>query len=165
MLTYEKFTTEHIPFYYAWRNNPEIAIFDQSEFLRPMSYEEVHDWSMRMVEGTTYLIKQDDVPIGTCAFMNVDQRNRHAELSIVIGEAKQWGKGYGTQVMNQLLVWGFEGMNLERLYLRVFDFNARAIALYEKMGFKREGTMRKMVYRDGAYHDVHIYGLLRSEWK
>ncbi len=115
MLKFEKFTQEHIPTYYKWRNNEEIAIYDQSEFLRPRSYEEIEKWSERMVEGYTYLVSVDDVPIGTCALMNVDTRNRHAELSIVIGEKDYWSKGYGTGIMEKLLDWGFEGLNLRKL--------------------------------------------------
>ncbi len=164
MLKFEKFTQEHIPTYYKWRNNEEIAIYDQSEFLRPRSYEEIEKWSERMVEGYTYLVSVDDVPIGTCALMNVDTRNRHAELSIVIGEKDYWSKGYGTGIMEKLLDWGFEGLNLRKLYLHVFDFNERAINLYEKFGFQKEGTLKEMLYRNGEYRDVYAYGLFKEDY-
>lgn len=164
-LNFKKFTAEHIPAYYEWRNDPEVAIFDQSQFLRPMSFEEVETWSQIMVDGMTYVICDGEKSIGTCAFMNLDQRNRHAELAIVIGDKNYWGKGYGKDIMAQLIEWGFEGLNLHRLYLHVFDFNKRAIALYEKMGFVQEGRMREMLYRNGKYHDVLCYGLLKSELK
>jgi RimJ/RimL family protein N-acetyltransferase len=164
MLKFVKFEESHIPYYYTWRNDPEVAKYDQVEFLRPRAYSEIEAWSMRMVEGYTYLILDQDKPIGTCAIMHPDMRNRHAELSIVIGDRAYWSKGFGTLIMKQLLQWGFEGLNLERLYLHVFAFNTRAIGLYEKMGFTKEGTLRNMVYRDGQYHDVYAYGLLREEW-
>ena len=164
MLRYEKFTQAHIPIYYGWRNNPEVAIYDQSSFLRPMSFEEVEQWSLKMVEGLTFMIYEADVAIGICAFMHQDDRNRHAELSIVIGNQDYWSKGYGTSIMTTLLQWGFEELNLNRLYLHVFDFNIRAIGLYEKMGFIKEGTKREMLYRNGRYCDVFYYGLLRKEY-
>lgn len=164
MLSYKKFTEEHIPQYYEWRNDPEVAKFDQSVFLRPMSFEEVKEWSQRMVDGLSFIVFDDEKPIGTCAFMNLDDRNRHAELAIVIGDKNSWSKGYGTQIMKQLLEWGFEGLNLNRLYLHVFSFNDRAIGLYKKMGFKHEGSMRNMLYRDGMYHNFECYGLMRDEW-
>lgn len=164
MLKFIKFETEHISYYYNWRNDPSVAKFDQSEFLRPRSLSEIEAWSTRMVEGYTYLVLHNNKPIGTCAIMNPDMRNRHAELSIVIGDPTYWSKGFGTLIMKQLLEWGFEGLNLKRLYLHVFSFNERAIGLYEKMGFTKEGTLRNMVYRDSKYHDVYVYGLLRDEW-
>ena len=165
MLKFEKFTQEHIPIYYKWRNDETLAVYDQSEFLRPRSFEEIETWSQRMIEGYSYIISVDDTYIGTCALMNVNQRNRHAELAIVIGEKDYWSKGYGTQIMTQLLEWGFEGLNLRKLYLHVFSFNSRAIKLYEKMGFKKEGTLKEMLYRNGEYHDVYVYGLFKRDYQ
>lgn len=164
-LKFEKFTKEHIEQYYAWRNDPEVAYFDQSGFLRPLSFEEIEIWSERMVEGLTFMVFDDETPIGVCAYMSVDHRNRHGEISIVIGNKGYWSKGYGTEIMKHLLDWGFEGLNLHRVYLHVYAFNKRAIGLYKKVGFKYEGAMRDMVYRDGVYHDLEIYGILASEYR
>ena len=163
MLRYEKFTEKHIPIYYEWRNDESVAIYDQSEFFRPRSYEEIETWATRLVEGYTYIAYEGDTPIGTIALMNVDFRNRHAELAIVIGNKNYWSKGYGTQMMKKLLEMAFEGLNLNRVYLHVFSFNKRAINLYKKFGFKHEGTMRNMLYRNGKYHDTYIYGLHKQE--
>lgn len=163
-LRFEKFTQAHIATYYEWRNDPEVAIFDQSSFLRPMSFTEVETWAEIMVNGLTFMAYDGDTPIGTCAFMNLDQRNRHAELAIVIGNKDYWSKGFGTEIMKHLMNWGFEGLNLNRLYLHVFDFNTRAIGLYEKMGFVKEGSKRAMIYRHNRYCDLHVYGILKSEY-
>lgn len=165
MIQYEKFVEQHIPTYYKWRNDETVAVFDQSEFLRPRSYEEIEDWAQILVNGHTYIASVDGVYIGTIALMKVDERNRHAELAIVIGEKDYWSKGYGSQMMHTLLEYGFEGLNLERLYLHVFSFNERAIKFYEKFNFKHEGTLRNMLYRNGKYHDLLAYGLMRDEWQ
>ena len=165
MLRFEKFEEKHIPLYYEWRNDPEVAQFDQPGFVRPMGYDEVETWSARMVEGLSFITFDDEQALGTAAFMNLDERNRHAELAIVIGNKDYWGKGYGTKIMDQLLEWGFNGINLNRLYLHVFASNQRAINLYEKMGFKLEGRLREMLFENGEYADVLVYGLLRSEYK
>ena len=165
MIQYEKFVEKHIPTYYKWRNDETVAVFDQSEFLRPRSYEEIEDWAQILVNGHTYIASVDGVYIGTIALMKVDERNRHAELAIVIGEKDYWSKGYGSQMMHTLLEYGFEGLNLDRLYLHVFSFNERAIKFYEKFNFKHEGTLRNMLYRNGKYHDLLAYGLMRDEWQ
>lgn len=164
-LSFKKFSREDIPLYYSWRNDMEVAKFDQPGFLRPMSYEEVETWSERMVGGLTFLICVDDKPVGTCAFMNYDDRNRNAELALVIGDKSYWSQGVGTMALKELLKMGFDGLNLHKLYLHVFDFNKRAIGLYEKLGFKREGILRDMHFHEGKYEDVLYYGLLASEWR
>ncbi len=164
MLRFEKFSNKHIPLYYSWRNDPEVAQYDQSGFIRPMSFEEVEEWSQRMVEGLTFIAYDGEVPLGTCAFMNLDERNRHAELAIVIGNKDYWGKGFGTKIMKQLLDWGFYGLNLNRLYLHVFSTNKRAIALYEKMGFIKDGEMREMLFQNGEAVNLIAYGMLKDEY-
>jgi RimJ/RimL family protein N-acetyltransferase len=46
----------------------------------------------------------------------------------------------------------------------VFSYNKRAIALYEKLGFQREGVYREFLQRDGKRFDMYLYGILRREW-
>lgn len=164
-VTLRKFTQNDIELYYQWRNDLEVAQYDQPGFLRPMSYEEVEAWSQRMVDGLTFIICVDGEPVGTCAFMNCDDRNRNAELAIVIGNKSYWSKGVGVRALSILLEMGFYGLNYHKLHLHVFDFNKRAIGLYEKLGFVREGIKREMHFRNGKYEDVYFYGLLRSEWE
>lgn len=48
----------------------------------------------------------------------------------------------------------FREMNLHKVKVSVFDFNAAAIRCYEKCGFVREGVLRGEIFRDGAYRDV-----------
>jgi RimJ/RimL family protein N-acetyltransferase len=45
------------------------------------------------------------------------------------------------------------------------EFNDKAIALYEKCGFKKEGIFREFVLRDCKRYNLLLYGLLRSEWE
>lgn len=86
-------------------------------------------------------------------------------LSIAIGAPAQHGRGYGSEAMRLALRFGFHELNLRRLQLTVFSYNQRAIALYEKLGFQREGTFREFLVRDGQTHDMYLYGLLRREWE
>ena len=104
------------------------------------------------------------VPVGNCGFHKIDWRNRSAELGIFIGEKSYWSQGYGTEAMRLLLKHGFETLNLNRIFLRVFNSNLRAIRSYEKAGFIAEGKMRQAEFRRGAYKDVILMSVLRSEW-
>src|SRR5271156_3605857 len=103
--------------------------------------------------------------IGGISFNVIDWRNRSAVVGIVIGDKSLWGKGYGTDAMRVLLRLAFDKMNLHRVYLRVYAFNERAIASYEKCGFRREGVLREQRYHDGKYHDAIVMGLLESEYR
>jgi RimJ/RimL family protein N-acetyltransferase len=103
--------------------------------------------------------------IGGISFNVIDWRNRSAVVGIVIGDKSLWGKGYGTDAMRVLMRMAFDKMNLHRLGLHVFDYNTRAIASYEKCGFKREGVLREDHFARGKYHDTILMAILESEYR
>lgn len=165
-LEFEAFSQKHIATYYSWRTNPQIAQYDQPGFVRPMNFEAVETWCQKIIasdQGYTFFVKdkETDSYIGICALMNADMINRNAECSIVIGEPAYWGKGYGTVIMKQLISWAFNDLGLHKVYLHVFSFNTRAIALYEKLGFQLEGRHAQEVFINGAFTDILRYGLFR----
>ncbi|SIS80894.1 Acetyltransferase (GNAT) family protein [Kroppenstedtia eburnea] len=67
--------------------------------------------------------------------------------------------------MEILLRFIFEEMNLHKVKLEVFEFNPRAIRVYEKCGFRQEGRLREEIFRYGRYHDVLVMGLLQEEYR
>jgi RimJ/RimL family protein N-acetyltransferase len=88
-----------------------------------------------------------------------------AHVSIAIGERAYWGRGYGADALRLALRFGFDELNLHRVGTTVFSYNTRALALYEKLGFQREGVLREFLHRDGKRYDMYWYGLLRHEWE
>ena len=103
--------------------------------------------------------------IGGCGINHVDWKNRFCEIGIFIGDKSLWGKGFGTDAFGVLVNFAFAQMNLDKVKLRVYDFNQRGIKSYLKLGFVQEGVMRRELFRDGEYHDIIMMGLLREEWK
>ena len=67
--------------------------------------------------------------------------------------------------MDLILRFAFNELNLHRVQLTVFEYNDRAVAVYERLGFQREGVYREALYRDGVRYDMYLYGLLRREWE
>ena len=102
--------------------------------------------------------------IGNSSFFDFDWVARSAEVGIMLGDKTIWNQGYGTEVMTLLLRHGFETLNLNRVFLRVYSENKRAIRTYEKAGFVHEGRMRQAVYKRGTYNDVLFMSVLRDEW-
>jgi RimJ/RimL family protein N-acetyltransferase len=72
-------------------------------------------------------------------------------LSIVI-DAGWRGVGIGTQMVRAAQAWCVE-QGLAKLALAVFPDNARAIAVYERCGFEREGLRRRQYRVDGEFRD------------
>ncbi len=159
-----------LPAFVAWLNDPEVREFIM--LYSPLSNEQEERWFKGVLEQPTYNqplaieVREGDgwKPVGNCAFHVQDWRVRSAELGIFIGEKSCWGQGYGTEVMQLLLAYGFETLNLNRIYLRVYENNHRAIRAYEKAGFVHEGRMRQAEFRNGNYEDVLFMSVLSEEW-
>jgi RimJ/RimL family protein N-acetyltransferase len=103
--------------------------------------------------------------IGMMDLSDISWSHGVAWVAIGIGDEAQSGQGYGYEAMRLLLQFAFDELNLHRVQLTVFDYNQRAIRLYEKLGFTREGAFREFLQRDGQRHDMILYGLLRPEWE
>ena len=84
----------------------------------------------------------DDKLIGEMILDVVNWSGRDAFVGLGIGERENWGKGYGTDMMNVLLRFAFTEVNLCRVTLIVFDYNPRAIRSYASAGPTRESEAR-----------------------
>lgn len=109
--------------------------------------------------------REDDALIGFCELDGIEWNNGACGLGIGLSDPANWGKGFGREAMELLLRFAFHELNLHRVGLTVFSYNERAIALYESLGFVREGTERERLHRDGKRYGMHTYGLLRREWQ
>jgi RimJ/RimL family protein N-acetyltransferase len=73
--------------------------------------------------------------------------------------------GYATEAALIVLEYYFDEMRYQKCTVSVHANNDASIALHEKLGFTREGTLRRMVYTGGRYSDTHYYGLTNDEWE
>lgn len=99
--------------------------------------------------------------------MNLIIRNKiskSANIGIWIYEKRNWNKGFGTDAMKVALEFSFDYLNLNRIELSVYPSNTRAIRVYEKLGFKQVGQLRKSRFMNGEYKDVVLMDILKSEW-
>lgn len=110
-------------------------------------------------------VASDDRTVGYCQLKNIDPISQAAELQIRIGDASMQGKGAGTAAVQQLLHYGFDKLNLHRIYLQVFRSNVRAQRVYIKCGFLVEGVQREAVRIDDTFEDIVMMGILSGEQK
>lgn len=108
-----------------------------------------------------FVAENDDTILGFAVGIGGSvNRNRHS-ARIVIGVLQSyWNQGVGWELMQSLETWA-KGRNLHRLELTVMAHNARAIALYEKCGFEREGVKRDALRVEGKYvNEIYMSKLI-----
>ena len=104
-------------------------------------------------------------PVGRLDIERIDVRHRSAEVMLYIGETAAQGKGYGSDALAAACRYLFEQRSLHRIVLTVMAANARAIAVYERLGFRREGILRSHLWMDGGPVDEVVMSLLEGELK
>ncbi len=102
--------------------------------------------------------------IGGCGVNDFNSTSQTATIGIWLAEEYQ-GKGLGADTLRTLCRFIFDEMNAQKIKLTFFDYNEKGRKVYEKIGFKKEGTLRKEVYTKGKLHDIHIMGMFRDEFK
>ncbi len=149
-------------------NHPEVV--RTLAMWRPLSVEEEGDWIERAGRSETDVVmglarRDEDRLIGAAGLHQIDWRNRSAMFGIQIGDPGEWGKGFGTEATRLVTGYGFDRLNLNRIWLYVYEHNPAGVRAYEKVGYRREGVLRQGVFRDGRYRDVYLMALLAEEWR
>ncbi|MGH8980739.1 MAG: GNAT family N-acetyltransferase [Acidimicrobiales bacterium] len=112
--------------------------------------------------NATFVVDVDGAAVGRASLSNFDSFVHHAEVGIsLLPEAR--GHGVGTEAIRQLVEFGFVRRNLRRIHLQAIASNTAALRAYEKAGFVVEGRLREHAWVRGAYEDIVLMGILRSE--
>ncbi len=106
--------------------------------------------------------KTDNTAIGFVFLSGLRSPNKSLELRRMIIIEK--GMGYGREVLMTVKKLCFEELNFHRLWLDVFDYNHRAISLYQSEGLVEEGVLRECIYKDGIYRNLLLLSMLENEY-
>lgn len=109
--------------------------------------------------------KEDNTSIGTTGLYSINWIMRTAEFRIFLGNKAYWNRGIGTECTKLMVVYGFEKLNLNRIWMGVNTDNIGGVRAYEKAGFVREGVLRQEQYRNLRYYDVIRMSMLRGEYE
>lgn len=91
------------------------------------------------------------------------QAGHQAEIGYWFGKP-YWGKGYGTEALQAVLLYAFADLGLRRVHGRCLARNPASGRVMLKNGFRHEGLRRSHSLKWGVLEDVELYGLLREEW-
>jgi RimJ/RimL family protein N-acetyltransferase len=157
--------------YFEWSQDAEYQRLVEGDPPVPLSLKGTREsneqgWPEDDPHNIMFLVRtnEDGRIIGFANLDYISWQHGDSFMGIGIGDKSCWGMGYGKEAMNILLRYTFTELNLHRLSLTVFEYNRRAIRLYEKCGFKIEGINRDYHFREGRRWDLVSMGILREEW-
>lgn len=158
--------SSHLENALQWLNDPEItrclkvnlgvsrrqeeAFFDRIE--APGDTD--HTWA---------ILDEEERHIGFIGLHAIHWRHRHATGGLFIGERSAWGRGYASDAVQVRSRFAFAQLGLHRI--TGHSFNPAMKRVYEKCGYRQEGTARGLFWADGQWHDVTFYGILEEDWR
>lgn len=152
-----------------WRNDMDLISFLGAPF-RYININVDEKWFENYMAHRTVAVRcaitaeDNDEILGLVSLTSVDYINQSAELHIMIGEARNQGKGMGTFAVYTMLYHAFNNMNLQRVESNILNSNERSKGLFEKCGFVYEGKKRNAVFKNGKFVDMLIYSILKDEY-
>ncbi len=96
--------------------------------------------------------------------LRLDSQHQHAELGYWLG-VPYWGQGYATEAAREILRFGFEDLNLHRIFASHFKHNPASGHILKKAGMRHEGCQREHLLKWDRFVDSELYGILRQEWE
>jgi ribosomal-protein-alanine N-acetyltransferase len=102
--------------------------------------------------------------VGTIGLRDIDKEHSQAELGFWVA-VEAWGKGYATEASSAVLRFGFEELQLNRIYAHHMVRNPASGRVLEKIGMKQEGLLRQRVRKWGVFEDVVLLAVLKKDWR
>ena len=152
---------------YSYRNDPDI-VASLGGFSKGYSRNDMLEWVERQRKNTEDLVwviaDADDKCIGHCGLYKINSINGVVEIAVCMGNSA-FRKGQSRAIMKAVACYAFDQLNVRKLKGEVLGNNKLAINFNKKFGMREECVLREEEYRNGQYLDVHVFGILRHEWK
>lgn len=107
--------------------------------------------------------KSENKFIGTCGFLWCYPENASCEIGYALSR-KYWNKGIVTESVKEIIKLGFDKMMLNRIEARCMLENTASQRVLQKVGMTFEGIMRQQMYFKGAFQDLKVFSILRSDY-
>ena len=162
------FSVDDLPYIQKWSNDAELRRLIGE--VAPMSKADTEKWYGELLADRNrvwfaIVLKKGDRVIGEAGLLRMFRPWRNTDMTIIIGEKDEWGKGYGTEVGHLLLHYAFRQLGFHRISIGVVGFNKRALKFWESLGFKKEGIERESYYYDNEYSDGIMMSILEDEYR
>lgn len=168
-LILREFVAEDWPSVQAYASNLEVVRFlpfgpssveDTKTFLRTVMAQQKA--SPRTAYELAVTERSRGRLIGSCGLRVRDPVHRSGDIGYVVGKDR-WGRGYGTEIAQTLIRFGFDELKLHRIWATCDPDNAASARVLEKAGMQREGRLRHDKQLRGSWRDSYLYAIVEDD--
>lgn len=153
------------PLLTKWKNDSlirEMSIGWETEITLESQEEEIITSLKNFNDLYLLIVLKDNArPIGYIRINWLDSTGKFTWLRFGLGEER--GKGYAREALKAVITWLFDEKEVHRIDAEVYEFNRASLGLLQAIGFTEDGRRRQAHYQDGKFHDVYVFGLLRTD--
>ena len=150
--------------YLGWLNDPDVTKYLETKKSTGKELKAFYQHILNNMNTIAFAIEVRKKHIGNTK-LEINWKHGYANFGIMIGDKKQWGKGYGPKVARLIAGYTFNRLGLHALTLGVYGNHAAAIRSYKKAGFHVKGRVQDMLNFEGKRVDKVFMGISRGEFK
>ena len=149
--------------------NDEIVTYFMFTGQKPQNTEQIVEQlkkELKEENNAVFLVVDLETkkPIGYAGLYEINSTTKKAEFRVLIGDKDFWSRGYGTEIIELIKYYGFDRLNLNRIYLGYTANNKSASKAYQKAGYVFEGILKEDIYRNSQYYDSIRMAILRKNY-
>lgn len=149
-----------------YANNYNIAKCLTDQFPHPYTLKDGESFLKSIMEdepAKVLAIEIDGKAAGSIGvFPQSDIHCKNAEMGYWLAE-EYWGRGIMTEVIKEMVKYGFQTFDITRIFARPFGINKASQRVLEKAGFVKEACLPDALFKNGVYMDELIYAIRKSE--
>lgn len=151
-----------------WSNDPEVT-----RYLRRGAFPNTYEQQLKFYEGLhqhgnevvlAIVDKKTHKHIGVISIRSIDWLSRAGDIAVIIGEKDYWARFHAIEAMALMTEHGFERLNLHKIRATQHEKLDGWRTYLQAIGYHTEGVMKKDIYTEGAYYDIHLICIFQDEY-
>lgn len=152
--------------YPNWFNDPKVCEYN-GHYRVPNTKEKTLKYIESLANSSDTIVfaiveNETNKHVGNVSLSKINWIDRDADISIIIGEKDAWGKGYAKETWRLLIDYGFNVLNLHRIYCGTHKENIGMQKVAQSLGMIEEGVFKEAIFKKGQYFDIIRYAIINK---
>jgi len=146
--------------YLNWMNDEEVTEFLESRW-NSYTLNDLKEYVRMMSENPNNFffgiyLNDNNEHIGNIKIGDINQYHKYADIGIVIGDKKKWGRGYASEAITLATKYAFKTLHLNKVFAGIYENNIGSYKAFLKANFYDAGRLKKHLMYKGKYVDKII---------